>query len=448
MSKNYSRPRRKSDTKNTTVRYSARYWARSEWNGYPVGVPRAKLQSLVRTRTGASVPHWKDKIKAAQDATSSLDGTWTSLSSVPGFFFTRFRYDPVNGFSQKATHEYVDEIKGFTAAYNVSVPTPDFTWTSVADGRARNKFLSEVRKEQTQMQSLVFLKELKQTWTMLHRPAEALWNLSESYYSALYQRKRRLGPKRWWTALPSMWLEYSFGWRPLMMDIDNAWDALNRLTEREYVKRVTGSGSDHSLRSQQSGDRLLDGIICPKISSIYTNRKIEQVTVRYLGGVRYRALTTFADKSAAWGFNPEEFIPSAWEILPWSFLIDYFTSIGDYLDATFAQNTNLAWALKTTRLKTVQQRIDDVDVPGSKALVGNGYVSAGGQPAVAEVKRVSVQRRAVAPGSITPALYVKWNGPSLGQWANVSALFGQACANLQPQSKRWPAFRLDRFLRS
>jgi len=377
--------------------------------------------------------HWKDRIKQHLPATTQLDGVYNSIESTPGYQTTRFRWAPVVGYAGGRTerdHTHAGEI----SAYISSEPVPNFAWTSVADARARNRFLSEVRKAQTVIQSGVFLKELKQTVNMLRRPAEAFWKHNLSYYSALYQRKRRVGPKRWWKDIPSIWLEYSFGWRPLMMDIDDAWDALNRLLERDYVMRVMGSGSDSKSFGETTGNYQPGTPQATKTMFRYNTRKWEKETVKYLGGVRVQATTTFADKAAVWGFNPEEFLPSAWEILPWSFLIDYFVSIGDFLDATFAYTATIVWAQKCTRQLAHISRVDIPDADLVKTLLpASSFVHSVGSPSWARWKRAAVTRRDVPPGSILPALYVKWNGPNFGQYANISALLGQASGNLEPQ---------------
>lgn len=42
-------------------------------------------------------------------------------------------------------------------------------------------------------------------------------------------------------------------------------------------------------------------------------------------------------------------IPTAWEMLPWSFLIDYVSNIGDVISANLVSMENVAWVYKVTR---------------------------------------------------------------------------------------------------
>jgi hypothetical protein len=49
------------------------------------------------------------------------------------------------------------------------------------------------------------------------------------------------------------------------------------------------------------------------------------------------------------GLLPKNFLPTAWELIPYSFLVDYFTNISTIIDAWSFINGNLAWAYKTER---------------------------------------------------------------------------------------------------
>jgi len=402
----------------------------------------AKTHTLYANRTGVSVPNWKSKIRLKMDASSALQGEINDLETFGGDMTMRYRWNSRNNNTAPPwDKEWVETVWGNPSGYNISYPGWNFLWSSVADGRARNKFLSNVRQLQTKMQGAVFLKELGQTWTMLHRPAEALWRHVNSYYDAVLGYKRSHRGAKWWTAIPSLWLEYTFGWRPLMMDINSGWQALNALLERDNVMRVTGSGTDQHLISHQTGNKGVDTLNGLYTQQTYTNRIIEFDTIKYVGGVRFYAATTFRDQAAQWGFTPAEFLPSLWEILPWSFLIDYFVSIGDFLDATFAQTSNIIWAVKTQRQTVESFRQDAFSEYFTRNTLGAAYVSGYGQPSSAKWRRKAVHRVPIVGNSIIPALYVKWNGPTSGQFANISALFGQASANLHPQRKSGRTFR-------
>jgi len=322
-------------------------------------------------------------------------------------------------------------VRGDLSAYVLSpAPIPSFGWTSTADARARNKYLSKARNAQQSMSAPTFLGELRQTYHMLRRPAAALLDSVEGYYAALRKRKR-YDPINWAKAAHGLWLEYSFGWLPFMADIAGAKQALERLFERDSVRAISASAIDSSLRSYSLQTNSASSS-CPNIMTDRTIMTKEQLQVRYRGAVLIHAATTLQQKAALWGFDPSEFLPTAWELLPWSFLIDYFASIGDFLDANGTYRGDIIWTAKTERrktIKTVQHRFNE---KATHASIPNGaYIGSSGSNGLAVYTITTITRSAVP--TPLPALYIKWAGPGWGQDANMSALFGQFCSNLHSQ---------------
>jgi len=114
------------------------------------------------------------------------------------------------------------------------------------------------------------------------------------------------------------------------------------------------------------------------------------------------------------------FVPTIWELVPWSFAADYFTNIGDILSSWSLWNADLAWSNKTT---VTNVNIDRV----SGGL--NGITLAADQEIVIRSKepgRSSSYRRSVvrgtSAGSLIPSLRFEIPGMSSLKWINLSAL--------------------------
>jgi hypothetical protein len=118
--------------------------------------------------------------------------------------------------------------------------------------------------------------------------------------------------------------------------------------------------------------------------------------------------------AALFGFSPEQFLPTAWELVPYSFLIDYFTNIGDIIAGWSSLLVPLKWANKTTRKTNEVTRVAMSD----KSLTANFQ---SGTPAIV-VGRNTYVVRAKYSGTTVPDFDLRV--PSLGsqRWLNIAAL--------------------------
>jgi hypothetical protein len=443
-------------TKDRSTNYIGRYFVHDSLSGSDT--INSRNQRIVRTRTGSGVPDWKRKIASHENATSSLTGVYESVEVV-GQIDDRltYYYDPVNSWGGQFQDQ---SINGNVALYEITPNVvTDTSLDNNVDGRASNKYLSAARELVTKMDGGTFLGELKQTLRMLRHPAEALSRSIDGYYDALSKRKREEVRRRrrkglpplpkdspkweWYHAIPDLWLEHSFGWKPLMMDIEDAWDALASLSEQGGVVHLSRAAQGSKLRSQSffSGS-LYAGTGIDRLRRDITNRQTVQTTIRYRGDVVAQAATTFADKAARWGFTPSQFVPTAWELLPWSFLVDYFASIGDFLDASFTNTASLKWTCKTIRRKLVTEKLIS---PNGKSTLATLPAAARAShssigPCYCKYTRVEVSRS--AGGSPIPSVvFADFQDQSSRHIANMAALFGSFCNNLHSQNPSPRNFR-------
>lgn len=129
--------------------------------------------------------------------------------------------------------------------------------------------------------------------------------------------------------LSALWLEAQYGWKPLLQDIHGAAAYVAERLERspERVVRVRSRiQKDYTPGSQSANSILLNGRSVVS-KSIIARIKSENAT----------ALTGLMDVSSV-----------AWELLPWSFVIDWALPIGSYLKArNFAGKVNATYVVST-----------------------------------------------------------------------------------------------------
>lgn len=126
-------------------------------------------------------------------------------------------------------------------------------------------------------------------------------------------------------ALAENWLELQYGWKPLLQDIVGVFDALPTLNlGSSFVRQVTGSGrvvTDSRIPFTQGN--LLPGAKQNSVGLIKTDSSCKY-------GIRFSIPDPLKSFLAQTGFtNPVNLL---WEILPFSFVADWFLPIGPYLE--------------------------------------------------------------------------------------------------------------------
>jgi hypothetical protein len=140
---------------------------------------------------------------------------------------------------------------------------------------------------------------------------------------------------------------------------------------------------------------------------------------------------TLAGSAVLAGFDPLQIIPTAWELLPWSFLIDYFSNIGDVLETAVVSRSNIAW---TNVSEIVEQKIQVYSTVAGKGFQIGDDVEVDGKPSTAIRVLRTVNR--FQPGSLgIPAIQLELPGRP-AQFANMTALFAQASNTIHPQNLR------------
>lgn len=116
------------------------------------------------------------------------------------------------------------------------------------------------------------------------------------------------------------WLEYQYGWRPLFHDLSDAYSLL-RATFEKYMMNIYAKSStkhEHSNHVVQEHDN--------------------SYTVKEKCLVRIDALVECERIRAASQVGLLNPLLIAWELVPFSFVLDWFTPIGNVLEAASASN--------------------------------------------------------------------------------------------------------------
>jgi hypothetical protein len=321
------------------------------------------------------------------------------------------------------------DVAGMTGAYPNWWPQDGPNLTK-AYNSAVLKYLKKVREVEVRMSGPTFLAELHKTISMIRHPAQGLSSLLRQYVRKV-KRAKQLAPNAWKKELSGLYLETVFGWKPFLHDLQDAVEAYHKVLDNEKFENVSATGFAEVFKRE--GTDPFAGVPdawCPPFMVHYKGWEV--------GMVKFRGQVGRKVNGKAWGdfslfgFTGDEFIPTAWEILPWSFLIDYFTNIGDIITASVANTSSIRW---TNRSDVVWQY-----------LVLHAYLNAS-NPAingdkVRDVKgeqnstylRKNYGRNAQSSFPLPPISFELPGRPA--QWANMLALAVQVSLGVHPQRMR------------
>lgn len=304
------------------------YVSGSEGPGSPWSQTTVSYESYRRTWSSVSTPGF-GKVKRVNLPINPYTLTITRTNLGQGVNFRTAKLFPEQ-FQNKAvaSTSIIDEIP--------SLPSFD----SSLEGRAIRKLAERADVDINNVaQDLV---QFRQTTNMIARSATRI----ASSYSALRKGnfssavKSLHNPKGQTYRnrpshsrdLASNWLELQYGWKPLLQDIDGSMRSLaNFLHSSDIVRSVRASSKSESKYRWpiRFANQPIDFGNSSPLSVIgYGDR--ESLNVVSLG-VRFKLDNAMKAFYSQTGFTSP--VNLAWELLPYSFVVDWFLPIGPYLES-------------------------------------------------------------------------------------------------------------------
>jgi hypothetical protein len=117
------------------------------------------------------------------------------------------------------------------------------------------------------------------------------------------------------------WLELQYGWKPLLQDVHGAAKSLAFLNSGTFMVQTARSSS--TVTNSEGGPLIVPG----EKTSSGNWMLITQTEIKF--GMRYRIGEPLSAFLSQIGFNNP--ISLAWELIPYSFVVDWFLPIGEYL---------------------------------------------------------------------------------------------------------------------
>lgn len=399
----------------TIIRYDAKTGLETGRTNYPFVVSCHDFVTF-----GTNILNWRWRIRNGLSATTTMSGTKE--------YYVRRSWGEV-GFQTtfNANFPYASQIIRQYRSLGYPMQTDFSSYSgseSEAFNQARSEFLSRARKAQTAFQGGVFLGELAKTIRGIRHPFEGIKKAGQRYLDKLERARRgfgRLPPNKRdllkSKVLTDTWLETQYAWLPLFSDLDGAAEALGEFAYRSDSQVVSAKGIQETPHTVGTSVLSIGG----GGELWYDVKTLSRVEVRYLGKVTIKSNSELGYTKQNFGTSLSNFLPTVWELIPYSFLIDYFTNIGVLIDSHSFPISDIQWVNQTVRRSGLKvtcnpRFMKPIDTVSEK------YVWLSTNPGSCDSERYTVDRTSVNPATLIPEFRLTYPGKSWRKWLNITAL--------------------------
>lgn len=258
---------------------------------------------------------------------------------------------------------------------------------------ARSKALSRLqnRVSRSSVNLAQAFAERKQASNMLAKSANRLVNLALDIrrwrfgsaienitrWTGVSPPKGRIGSRK--ETFASNWLEFQYGWKPLLSDVYGSCELLARTFHERRPTVVVASATEEFTR---------------KVYSSWLFAEMNITTEWTLTGKEtYRYVVEFVEDDALAAALADTGISNpallAWELVPYSFVVDWFLPVGNYLEQLTYAN-GLRFIRGTESRRAVLDSVGRHMVGASQPVGSSGHYARGGMRYEWRVKQRTV----------------------------------------------------------
>lgn len=391
----------------------------------------------------SKLPGWRRRVMLGLNATTPFIGERRRFEYSEGHAYAKRRCgasEPPLGWGH--IEEYGDLSQGLTVATDLPA-APSGVVNNDVHGRAMMRFIRECRAAQGAFRGATWMAELADTIRTIRNPARTLRRGIDDYVRDARRAARKANngrrppvnraeaeellrrePKRaraMGRAVTDSWLEYQFGWQPLVSDIGNGVLAglrlSRRLTPRKRVNAVESEKADPTVTIQSRGvaGHTLDW-------EVHT---FTESSVLFYGAVTIEVDSPSLGITQEFGLRARDFAPALWEIIPYSFLIDYFSNLGDVVEVLSFPKSDIQWVARTVRNSSIRDCTRTrIRRTGSSPPASGSYLLMDYTPSTYRWERTYIDRHAYSD-SLAPRLVLEIPGSSqFRKYLNMGALAG------------------------
>jgi hypothetical protein len=373
------------------------------------------------TFTGDLNPLWRSQIRQGSNATTTASGVNVELNAgFIDFWAIMGAVDPNN---HSRAHYGLLGIPRPNGWRSVEQPVPSDIITEVTN-RAIRKFLDAADAARSSFEFGQDLGEWKETVRGITHPLQSLRDYTLSHLSKVSKLLRTVprGRKNLINkVVADTWLEFKFGWMPLAQDVGQGIADLtnNRNHQSSQPIRASARGVFRDFESTNTGVSISVGSVrCrTRVTGYYF------VTLK--GAIRTGADSGSIGLAQNLQLDLPHFVPTVWDLLPYSWIVDYFLNVGDIIKSFSFRFSDMSWGCKTIRTVhqydwTYYMTLDNFS-PLVQYIISRNDTSVNPSGTVS-----SFQRTPLNSGDLIPQVRLSLPLGSEKPWENMAALlFGR-----------------------
>jgi len=380
-------------------------------------------RSWVDTTDGVKNSYWRSQIKTMANASTGVTSGRQTIDLKPDFsdfagWVTKAGVkDGHLSSDYRAENTYGLGLNNWTTSFGL--PDPSQTSTLSAYNQAASQLAGFIDSVISGVNLGETVGEIRETVGTLRRPLESLRNLLTETITRYYKISRgikggRIPVSQIPKVLGDTYLEFRFGWNPLVSDVAKAY--VTATADRMGLKLIPvncrGRTRVQTQTESTQGIGITNWSIVQKVTS--------EQKVRFKGVIRVDPTSTYAKHGPTWGALPHQYPATVWNCLPWSFVADYFLNVGDMIQSWCSPHPNFVYLDQITEQASHR---DYTVVPflfSLEAFGGQNELTTA-VPGYFNVKWFLVSR---SPVSAWPYVQPELNIPDLGSrpWTNLAAM--------------------------
>lgn len=382
--------------------------------GSTTSLSRFSLTNSVTT--GGPVKDYSGKIARGQSATSNLEGDKSMLHWSP------FRYEDY----WEGWPCWRRQAFGVPNIQVAAAPVFAGPASQAAEDAARRALTSDYISQIQRFNGGAAIAEFSETLGLLRAPLRGLFGSTMSFFRSVkrFRNISRQSARNYSKHLARAWLTYRFAAEPLARDVYEFYTALKEMSEAaNNIDTVSVRGEGNAVVATEQ--RGVSGALLSEM----TVHSRSEYSVKYKGKIIGRP-PGVGNLMEWFGVDVWDAIPSVWEAIPASFIVDYFSNAGDMINGLRMCAIEVGWLLRGTKAVNVKFSGGIRAKPNSQPYV----VTCGGGSFYSQRARVT---RADWTGFGFPYQRLHFRLPGFGslQWLNLGAL-GRLIAESSPHGRR------------